>query len=124
MKTVTSTVDTNKLLTDTRTHAHTHIRTPDNTRSHKLTMSLRDRCIFELIQNFIRTKFVVTKFHKDQIINVASLVLTRQMLTTHDRQKAITKAHHEHIESKQHYQPRLYNSSPSIQTELPQKLSR
>ncbi|KAH3846282.1 hypothetical protein DPMN_088581 [Dreissena polymorpha] len=39
MKTVTSTVYTNKLLTDTRTH----IRTPDITRSHKLTMSLRDR---------------------------------------------------------------------------------
>ncbi|KAH3776948.1 hypothetical protein DPMN_178382 [Dreissena polymorpha] len=43
MKTVTSTVYTNKLLTNTRTHAHTHIRTPDITRSHKLTMSLRDR---------------------------------------------------------------------------------
>ncbi|KAH3713531.1 hypothetical protein DPMN_073323 [Dreissena polymorpha] len=39
MKTVTSTVYTNKLFTDTRTH----IRTPDITRSHKLTMSLRDR---------------------------------------------------------------------------------
>ncbi|KAH3701565.1 hypothetical protein DPMN_076553 [Dreissena polymorpha] len=38
MKTVTSTVYTSKLLTD----AHTHIRTPDITRSHKLTMSLRD----------------------------------------------------------------------------------
>ncbi|KAH3702495.1 hypothetical protein DPMN_077518 [Dreissena polymorpha] len=39
MKTVTSTVYTNKLFTDTRTH----IRTPDITWSHKLTMSLRDR---------------------------------------------------------------------------------
>ncbi|KAH3776774.1 hypothetical protein DPMN_178206 [Dreissena polymorpha] len=43
MKTFTSTVYTNKLLTDTPTHAHTHIRTPDITRSHKLTMSLHDR---------------------------------------------------------------------------------
>ncbi|KAH3775650.1 hypothetical protein DPMN_177056 [Dreissena polymorpha] len=39
MKTVTSIVYTNKLLTDARTH----IRMPDITRSHKLTMSLRDR---------------------------------------------------------------------------------
>ncbi|KAH3887740.1 hypothetical protein DPMN_011759 [Dreissena polymorpha] len=43
MKTATSTVYTNKLLTDAHTHACTHIRTPDITRSHKLTMSLRDR---------------------------------------------------------------------------------
>ncbi|KAH3792068.1 hypothetical protein DPMN_145558, partial [Dreissena polymorpha] len=39
MKTVTSPVYTSKLLTD----AHTHIRTPDITRSHKLTISLLDR---------------------------------------------------------------------------------
>ncbi|KAH3830392.1 hypothetical protein DPMN_103635 [Dreissena polymorpha] len=39
MKTVTSTVYTNKMLTDTRKH----IRMPDITRSHKLTMSLCDR---------------------------------------------------------------------------------
>ncbi|KAH3874149.1 hypothetical protein DPMN_037391 [Dreissena polymorpha] len=37
MKTVTSTVYTNKLLTDAHTHAQ---RTPNITRSHKLTMSL------------------------------------------------------------------------------------
>ncbi|KAH3812438.1 hypothetical protein DPMN_140870 [Dreissena polymorpha] len=44
MKTVTSTVYTNKLMTDTRTHARTHAqRTPDITRSHKLTMLLRSR---------------------------------------------------------------------------------
>ncbi|KAH3725883.1 hypothetical protein DPMN_051736 [Dreissena polymorpha] len=43
IKTVTSTVYTSKLLTDARTHACTHIRTPDITQSHKLTMSLRDR---------------------------------------------------------------------------------
>ncbi|KAH3740073.1 hypothetical protein DPMN_046768 [Dreissena polymorpha] len=47
---------------------------------------------------------VLTKFHKDKAINVASRVLTSQMLTAHDArrttddgQKAITKAHHEHI---------------------------
>ncbi|KAH3703511.1 hypothetical protein DPMN_078549 [Dreissena polymorpha] len=40
INTVTSTVYTNKLLTDACTHAR---RTPDITRSHKLTMSLRDR---------------------------------------------------------------------------------
>ncbi|KAH3847223.1 hypothetical protein DPMN_089541 [Dreissena polymorpha] len=40
MKTETSTVYTNKLLTDGRTH--THIRMLDITRSHKPTMSLRD----------------------------------------------------------------------------------
>ncbi|KAH3771672.1 hypothetical protein DPMN_172999 [Dreissena polymorpha] len=44
MKTVTSTVYTNKLLMDGRTHTRTHTQqTPDITRSHKLTMSLRDR---------------------------------------------------------------------------------
>ncbi|KAH3869376.1 hypothetical protein DPMN_032539 [Dreissena polymorpha] len=44
MKTVTSTVYTNKLLTDAHTHAQ---QTPDITRSHKLTMSLRDRAVFQ-----------------------------------------------------------------------------
>ncbi|KAH3875495.1 hypothetical protein DPMN_038762 [Dreissena polymorpha] len=43
MKTVTSTVYTSKLLTDAHTHARTHIRNPDITWSHKLTMSLGDR---------------------------------------------------------------------------------
>ncbi|KAH3753701.1 hypothetical protein DPMN_188344 [Dreissena polymorpha] len=44
------------------------------------------------------------KFHEDRKINVASRELTRQMLTPHnarrttdDGQKAITKAHHEHV---------------------------
>ncbi|KAH3837538.1 hypothetical protein DPMN_110931 [Dreissena polymorpha] len=45
---------------------------------------------------------VLTKFHEDQTINVASGVFTRQnvndgRLTTHNGQKAITKAHHEHV---------------------------
>ncbi|KAH3834421.1 hypothetical protein DPMN_107746 [Dreissena polymorpha] len=40
---------------------------------------------------------LLTKFHGDWTINVASRELTRQMLTTHDGQKAITKAHHEHV---------------------------
>ncbi|KAH3873375.1 hypothetical protein DPMN_036609 [Dreissena polymorpha] len=39
---------------------------------------------------------VLTKFHEDRTINVASGVFTMQMLTAHDGQKAITKAHHEH----------------------------
>ncbi|KAH3775895.1 hypothetical protein DPMN_177305 [Dreissena polymorpha] len=75
MKTVTSTVYTNKLLTDGRTH----IRTPDITRSHKLTMSLRDSSK----QNkkgaqYIIGKNLLTKFHKNRKINVASRVLTRK----------------------------------------------
>ncbi|KAH3804351.1 hypothetical protein DPMN_132635 [Dreissena polymorpha] len=54
-------------------------------------------------QYIIVTNLLI-KFHEDWTINVASRVLTRQMLTahdarhmTHDGQKAITKAHHEHI---------------------------
>ncbi|KAH3711194.1 hypothetical protein DPMN_070695 [Dreissena polymorpha] len=52
--------------------------------------------IFELIQDIIVTN-LLTKFHADWIINVPSRELTRQMLTPHNGQKAITKAHHEHI---------------------------
>ncbi|KAH3820942.1 hypothetical protein DPMN_122694 [Dreissena polymorpha] len=64
--------------------------------------------IFKLVQNIIGTN-ILTMFHDDwtinvasrvltnQTINVASRVLTRQMLTTDNGQKAITKAHHEHI---------------------------
>ncbi|KAH3733477.1 hypothetical protein DPMN_039905 [Dreissena polymorpha] len=47
---------------------------------------------------------LLTKFHEDWTINVASRELARQMLTAHDTrrtthngQKAITKAHHEHV---------------------------
>ncbi|KAH3771522.1 hypothetical protein DPMN_172844 [Dreissena polymorpha] len=73
--------------------------------------------ISELVQDIIETN-LVTKFHEDWTINVASRVLTRknaspwwpyiigtnllpkltrQMLTTHNRQKEITKAHHAHV---------------------------
>ncbi|KAH3727134.1 hypothetical protein DPMN_053059 [Dreissena polymorpha] len=59
--------------------------------------------IFELIQDIIETN-LLTKFHEDWTINLASRELTRQMLTPHnarrtmdDGQKAITKAHHEHV---------------------------
>ncbi|KAH3738366.1 hypothetical protein DPMN_045000 [Dreissena polymorpha] len=52
--------------------------------------------IFELIQDIIETN-LLTKFHEDWTENVASRELTRQMLTAHDGQKAITKAHHEHV---------------------------
>ncbi|KAH3892670.1 hypothetical protein DPMN_016793 [Dreissena polymorpha] len=40
---------------------------------------------------------LLTKFHEDRTVNVALRVLTRQMLTPHAGQKAITKAHHEHV---------------------------
>ncbi|KAH3865652.1 hypothetical protein DPMN_028694 [Dreissena polymorpha] len=59
--------------------------------------------IFELIQD-INTTYLLTMFREDWTVNVASRELTRQMLTpynaqrtTHDGQKAITKAHHEHV---------------------------
>ncbi|KAH3754079.1 hypothetical protein DPMN_188738 [Dreissena polymorpha] len=52
--------------------------------------------IFELIQDITGTN-LLTKFHEHRTINVASRVLTRQILTMHDRQKATTKAHYEHI---------------------------
>ncbi|KAH3844958.1 hypothetical protein DPMN_087225 [Dreissena polymorpha] len=55
---------------------------------------------YKLSRGINRTN-VLTKFHEDQTINVASGVFTRQTVddarrTTHDGQKAITKAHHEH----------------------------
>ncbi|KAH3822456.1 hypothetical protein DPMN_124234 [Dreissena polymorpha] len=49
---------------------------------------------FEFIQDIIETN-LLTKFHEDWTINVASRVLTRQMLTPDDGQKVITTAHHE-----------------------------
>ncbi|KAH3888418.1 hypothetical protein DPMN_012453 [Dreissena polymorpha] len=48
--------------------------------------------IFELVQDIVETN--LTKLHEDWTINVASIVLTRQIMTP---QKATTKAHHEHI---------------------------
>ncbi|KAH3804663.1 hypothetical protein DPMN_132951 [Dreissena polymorpha] len=56
---------------------------------------------FELSRGIDWTN-VLTKFHENQTINVASEVFTTQNVddarqTTHDRQKAITKAHHEHV---------------------------
>ncbi|KAH3882810.1 hypothetical protein DPMN_006755 [Dreissena polymorpha] len=56
---------------------------------------------FELSRGINGTN-VLTKFHLDQTINVASSVFTRQNVddgirTTDDGQKAITKAHHEHV---------------------------
>ncbi|KAH3713532.1 hypothetical protein DPMN_073324 [Dreissena polymorpha] len=42
--------------------------------------------IFELIQDIIET-ILLTKFHEDWTINVASRELTRQMLTTHGGKK-------------------------------------
>ncbi|KAH3828956.1 hypothetical protein DPMN_130944 [Dreissena polymorpha] len=63
IKTVTSTVYTNKLLTDARTH----IRTMDITQSHKLTMSLRDSS---------HETNVLSKFHENWAKNVTSSVFT------------------------------------------------
>ncbi|KAH3867878.1 hypothetical protein DPMN_031015 [Dreissena polymorpha] len=56
---------------------------------------------FELSRGINGTN-VLTKFHEDRTINVASRVFTRQNVdgarcTTDDGQKALTKAHHEHI---------------------------
>ncbi|KAH3841930.1 hypothetical protein DPMN_115417 [Dreissena polymorpha] len=51
---------------------------------------------FELVQDLIGT-YLLTKFNEDRAINVPSKVLTRQMLTPHDGQKGITKAHQEHF---------------------------
>ncbi|KAH3698256.1 hypothetical protein DPMN_085775 [Dreissena polymorpha] len=47
--------------------------------------------IFELIQDIIETN-LLTKFHADWTINVASRELTRQMLLAHDARR--TKSHH------------------------------
>ncbi|KAH3817258.1 hypothetical protein DPMN_118790 [Dreissena polymorpha] len=79
MKTVTSIVYTNKLLTDARTHAqrtlHGHISSP--------SMSLRDRghfiqltgTIFEL-NSRIKEKNILSKFHENWAKIVTSTVLT------------------------------------------------
>ncbi|KAH3693649.1 hypothetical protein DPMN_081088 [Dreissena polymorpha] len=47
--------------------------------------------IFQLIQDIIETN-LLTKFHEDRTINVASRELTRQMLTAHDGRR--TKGDH------------------------------
>ncbi|KAH3889827.1 hypothetical protein DPMN_013891 [Dreissena polymorpha] len=71
------------------------------------------KTIFKLIQDIIGTH-ILTKFHDDRKINVTSRMLTRKNApppwwplnkanidgarrTTDDRQKAITKAHHNHV---------------------------
>ncbi|KAH3874741.1 hypothetical protein DPMN_037994 [Dreissena polymorpha] len=54
--------------------------------------------IFELDRDFIKTK-LLTKFHEDRIINVASRVFTNQMWTT-DGQRPVTKAHLSNQETK------------------------
>ncbi|KAH3892255.1 hypothetical protein DPMN_016370 [Dreissena polymorpha] len=57
--------------------------------------------VFEIDQDIVGTN-LLTKFHEDQTINVASRVLTRQNVvkrqqTTHNGQKVITRAHHDHV---------------------------
>ncbi|KAH3865983.1 hypothetical protein DPMN_029031 [Dreissena polymorpha] len=59
---------------------------------------------------------VLTKFHEDRTINVASRVFTRQNVddarrTTHDGQKVITKANHEHSGATLSAQVKLYVAS-------------
>ncbi|KAH3694820.1 hypothetical protein DPMN_082261 [Dreissena polymorpha] len=49
--------------------------------------------IFELIQDIIETN-LLTKFHEDWTINVASRELTRQMLTPHSARRRRTKGDH------------------------------
>ncbi|KAH3695126.1 hypothetical protein DPMN_082582 [Dreissena polymorpha] len=55
---------------------------------------------FELSRGIFGTN-ILTKFHEDRTRNVASRVFTRQNVddrrTTDDGQKAIPKAHHEHV---------------------------
>ncbi|KAH3698368.1 hypothetical protein DPMN_085888 [Dreissena polymorpha] len=46
--------------------------------------------IFELIQDIIKTN-LLTKFHEDLTINVASREFTRQMLTPHNGQRTTDK---------------------------------
>ncbi|KAH3725878.1 hypothetical protein DPMN_051731 [Dreissena polymorpha] len=78
MKTVTSTVYTNKLLTDARTHTRTHIQTPDITRSHKLTIShviQLTGTIFE-VNSCIKETNVLSKFHETWAKNVTFTVFT------------------------------------------------
>ncbi|KAH3861485.1 hypothetical protein DPMN_024415 [Dreissena polymorpha] len=67
-----------------------------NVASRVLTRFYSNVTIFELIQDIIETN-LLTKFYEDWTINVASRELTRQMLTQHNAQKVITKAHHEHV---------------------------
>ncbi|KAH3891420.1 hypothetical protein DPMN_015520 [Dreissena polymorpha] len=49
--------------------------------------------IFELVQDIIGTN-LLTKFHEDPIINVASTVLTRQIFMTHNGRQTIDKSDH------------------------------
>ncbi|KAH3716265.1 hypothetical protein DPMN_058984 [Dreissena polymorpha] len=86
---------------------HTNVLTkfPENWKlkvtSRVLTSFFFNLTYFELDHNIIGT-YLLTKFHEDQTINVASIVLTMQNVddgrqSTHDGHKAITKAHHEHV---------------------------
>ncbi|KAH3716666.1 hypothetical protein DPMN_059392 [Dreissena polymorpha] len=71
IKTVTSTVYTNKLLTHTRMHAQ---RTPDITRSHKLTMSLCDRRVNTGDNPFQSTLHLgLTSHAKDELVAISGL---------------------------------------------------
>ncbi|KAH3853343.1 hypothetical protein DPMN_095865 [Dreissena polymorpha] len=52
--------------------------------------------IFELNQHIIYTN-ILTNFELNRTIYVAFGVFTRQKLTAHNGQQAITKVHHEHV---------------------------
>ncbi|KAH3873456.1 hypothetical protein DPMN_036691 [Dreissena polymorpha] len=76
-------------------------RNTDPSLLHEDWASKMTSTVFELSPGINRTN-VLTKFHEDRTINVASRVFTRQNVddarrTTHDGQKVITKAHHEHV---------------------------
>ena len=72
----------------TRFYYYSHIRktaTPSGSHVFQPTGT-----IFELVQDIIETH-VLTKFHEDWTINVTSRVLTRLMLTPHDRRRMTDK---------------------------------
>ncbi|KAH3748255.1 hypothetical protein DPMN_182693 [Dreissena polymorpha] len=104
-------------------HVFQRTRTIFELNQHIILTKNLTKTIFELNQHIILTKNltnfelrrgineknVLTKFHEDQTKNVAFRVFTRQNVddgqrrkdnpqrTTHDGQRTITKAHHEHV---------------------------
>ncbi|KAH3794252.1 hypothetical protein DPMN_147783 [Dreissena polymorpha] len=74
----------------------------NNKWSHDGNVFQQTGTIFELVQDIIGTN-LLTKFHEDPSINVASTVLTRQIFMTHNGRKTIdtrlfTWFHYIHIE--------------------------
>ncbi|KAH3725728.1 hypothetical protein DPMN_051577 [Dreissena polymorpha] len=57
---------------------------------------------------------LLTKFHYDLTINVASTMRASLMLTTDDRQKAITKSHLEHAKNAPPTGGHVFSTNPTI----------